>query len=194
VQFICAKKAKTPSYKSNLEVRPALMAPEPAAPRFDGPGIWAQNALMSVTFAALHYLALGFGFAGLFLRHFALKDALQPGGSLKRVFLGDALWGVAALLWITTGLMRAFAGLEKGTEFYLQSHWFWAKMGLFLGVFLLEMKPMTTLIRWRARKKTSLEVTDYAEARLILKLSHFEMILVFAIPFFAAIMARGGFR
>ena len=42
------------------------------------------------------------------------------------------MWGIAAALWLVTGLLRAFAGLEKGTGFYLASPLFWTKMGLFL--------------------------------------------------------------
>lgn len=145
---------------------------------------------MAATMAAIHYLALALGFAGLFIRGLALRDSLQ-GASLKRVFLGDNLWGVAAAIWIVTGLLRAFGGLEKGTPFYLQSHWFWLKMGLFLLLFLLEIKPMVTFIRWRIQKKTTLTADDFAVVRTLLKLNHVEAVLVVVIPFIAAAMARG---
>ena len=46
------------------------------------------------------------------------------------------MWGVAALLWLVTGLLRAFGGLEKGTQFYLTSNLFWVKMTLF-GIIVL---------------------------------------------------------
>src|SRR3546814_12900469 len=51
---------------------------------------------------------------------------------------------------LATGLLRAFAGLEKGTDFYLASHLFWLKMALFVAIVLLEIRPMLTFMRWRA--------------------------------------------
>ena len=54
------------------------------------------------------------------LRGRALARPLDEAG-LRRLFLADTMWGVAALLWISTGLVRAFGGLEKGSEFYLAS-------------------------------------------------------------------------
>jgi putative membrane protein len=62
-------------------------------------------------------LALGFSgilFRGIFLRDLkGLSD--QHLQSLKRLFLCDTFWGIAALLWLATGLMRVFGGFDKGT-------------------------------------------------------------------------------
>ncbi|MBK9514165.1 MAG: DUF2214 family protein [Flavobacteriales bacterium] len=80
---------------------------------------------------------------------------------LQAVFLADNWYGVAALCWVITGLWRAFGGLEKGSEFYLESHWFIGKMGLFALVFLFELWPMVTLVRWRIdRKRTPLALNQ----------------------------------
>jgi putative membrane protein len=97
----------------------------------------------SAIVAALHYLALGIGLPAVFLRGRALRAPLDDAG-LRRLFAADALWGVAALLWLATGLLRAFAGLEKGTAFYLHSRPFYLKMALFLAIVALEVWPMTT--------------------------------------------------
>jgi putative membrane protein len=40
---------------------------------------------------------------------------------LNDVFTADSFWGIAALLWIVTGLWRAFGGLEKGSDYYLHT-------------------------------------------------------------------------
>ena len=71
--------------------------------------------------ASLHYLALAIGLPAVFLRGRALKGPLDDAG-LRRLFAADSMWGMAAALWVATGLLRAFAGLEKGSAFYLQSH------------------------------------------------------------------------
>ena len=100
--------------------------------------------------AALHLLALGIGLGAIWARGRALRGTLDAPG-LNRLFYADNWWGVAALLWLATGLFRAFGGLEKGTEYYVNNWLFLTKMGLFLLVVALEIWPMVTFIRWRIR-------------------------------------------
>src|SRR5690606_41423659 len=75
--------------------------------------------------AAIHLLALVIGSAGIGIRAFALRRIDTDPGSLKTAFVGDSLWGIAAILWIGSGIWRAFGGLEKGTAYYLGSIAFW---------------------------------------------------------------------
>jgi len=79
--------------------------------------------------AAVHLLALGVGLGAVWARGRALQAPLDV-PTLRRVFYADTWWGIAALLWISTGLVRAFGGYEKGAVYYLHNHLFWAKMGL----------------------------------------------------------------
>jgi putative membrane protein len=109
---------------------------------------------------------------------------------LNEVFKIDNLWGLAALLWIATGLWRAFGGLGKGSHYYLHSNIFIAKMALFLLVFIIEIKPMVTLIRWRIRKRKN-ETIDFSSGRLLSRLSYIELGLIIIIVFLATAMARG---
>jgi putative membrane protein len=139
--------------------------------------------------SALHLLALALGLPGVFLRGRALKGRLDQDG-LRRLFAADTVWGVAAALWLATGLLRAFAGLEKGSDFYLRSHLFWLKMALFALVVLLEIRPMVTLIRWRAVVRTG-GTPDTSAARTLYHLNHVELALVVVIVFVASFMARG---
>src|SRR5262249_1343472 len=99
--------------------------------------------------SSLHVLSLALGLPAVTPRGRALPRVLDDAG-LRRVFASDNVWGVAALLWLVTGLLRTFGGLEKGGAFYLHSTLFWVKMGLFVAVVLLEIVPMVTFIRWRA--------------------------------------------
>jgi putative membrane protein len=139
--------------------------------------------------AAFHFLALGIGLPSIYLRGRALKGRLDPDG-LRRLFVADNVWGVAAALWIVTGLLRAFAGLEKGTAFYLASRLFWVKLDLFLLVFVLEIWPMVTFIRWR-RQVRSGQTPNTSRARTFYVMTHAEMALVVIIVFVATFMARG---
>lgn len=144
---------------------------------------------LSYLLAALHILTFGLGFYAIWSRANALKK-LKDASGLNEVFKADNLWGLAALLWISTGLWRAFGGLEKGSHYYLHSKTFITKMALFLLVFVIEIKPMVTLIQWRIKKSKN-ETIDFSSARSLARLSHIELGLLAIIVFLATAMARG---
>jgi len=144
---------------------------------------------LSAILSSLHLLALAIGLPAVVLRGRALRGPLDDPG-LRRLFAADAFWGVAAALWLVTGLLRAFAGLEKGTAFYLGSSLFWTKMTLFLLVVALEIRPMTALIRWRAARGRG-AMPDTSGARTLYVINHVEMAIVGIMVFVASFMARG---
>ena len=139
--------------------------------------------------AALHLLALGIGLGAVWARGSALRGRLDADG-YRRLFHADSLWGVAALLWISTGLVRAFGGLEKGSAYYLHNAAFLAKMTLLVLVLALEVWPMTTLIRWRVALGRGREVDPGPAATLAL-ISRVQAGLIVAMVFAATAMARG---
>jgi putative membrane protein len=100
--------------------------------------------------AGFHLLALGIGLGAVWARGRALTLRLDPAG-LRSVFLTDNFWGLAAALWLRTGLWRLLAGLEKDTAYYFHNHVFLGKMALFVTILALEIRPMITLIGWRRR-------------------------------------------
>lgn len=138
--------------------------------------------------AVLHLLALAIGIAAVHARGRALRRTTTS-ADLPEVFLADNWYGAAALLWIGTGLWRAFGGVEKGTAYYLDSHWFLGKMGLFALVLALELLPMITLIRWRMafRKRTAIALE---RAPLLARLSQAQVPLLVLMVLMAAAMAR----
>jgi uncharacterized membrane protein len=144
--------------------------------------------------SALHVLALALGFGAVFARGLRLRDLRkEPANAvaLRRLFQADNAWGIAALLWIVTGLLRVFGRLEKESDFYLRNGFFWVKMGLFALVFVLEIRPMMTFMAWRkarARGKDPVAGTDLSS---LVALNNAEVVLVVLIPFVAALMARG---
>jgi putative membrane protein len=149
--------------------------------------------MISAIMAALHLLALAIGLPSVYLRGRALRGPLDAGG-LRRLFAADSVWGVAAVVWIATGLLRAFGGLEKGSAFYLGSTLFWTKMGLLLLLLALETWPMMTFIRWRVETGRG-RIPDTRAARALFLVNHVEMALVILMVFVASFMARGfGFR
>ncbi|HEV8308538.1 MAG TPA: DUF2214 family protein [Methylomirabilota bacterium] len=145
--------------------------------------------MVSAIVSALHLLALPIGLASVFLRGRFLKGPVDV-ERIRSLFAADTAWGIAAGLWLVTGLLRAFGGLEKGTQFYLGSPLFWAKMALFAIVLGLEIWPMLTFIRWRAELRRG-QMPDTSPARALYLVNHIEMGLVVVIVFVASFMARG---
>lgn len=139
--------------------------------------------------ATLHLLALVIGSGAICVRAWSLRLASRP-DRLRTVFLADSLWGLAALLWIGTGVWRAFGGLEKGSAYYLGSTAFWIKMSLLGGILVLEVRPMTTLIGWRIAARRGGPV-DLARAPMLARISLAQVFLVAAMVVAATAMARG---
>lgn len=138
--------------------------------------------------AVLHLLPLAIGIAAVHARGRALRRTTST-ADLKNVMYADNWYGVAALLWVGTGLWRAFGGLEKGTEYYVTSHWFIGKMGLFLLVLVLEMYPMIMFIRWRRALRNGSPI-DLGPTRRLAALSIAQVPLLLLMVFMAAAMAR----
>ena len=144
---------------------------------------------VSAVLSALHLLALAFGLPAIVLRAVALRRAAEP-GALRRVLVADHVWAMAAVLWLVTGPACAFGPLEKGTAFYLASPLFYVKLGLFVLILLLEIRPMVALIRCRIALRRG-GAPDLPAAGLYATLSWIEAVLVVAIVFVASFMARG---
>jgi putative membrane protein len=141
------------------------------------------------TLAWLHLLGLGIGLGGVWVRARALTGAPDT-AALRRAFTADAFWGLAAVLWIGTGVFRAFGGFEKGTAYYLANLFFHAKMGMLGLVLVLEVWPMITLIRWRQAVGKGAPV-DTRPARRIATISYVQAALVVLMLLAATAMADG---
>jgi putative membrane protein len=149
--------------------------------------------MLRIALAVLHLLALGIGFGAVISRGQSMLEPLTD-ATLRRAFRDDTMWGVAAGLWFVTGLWRLLAGTEKATSYYLSNHVFFAKMGMFVLIFALELWPMITLIRWRRMRGLGLsseEVAQRQAARRIASISFVEAALVAFMVIAAVMMARG---
>jgi putative membrane protein len=156
-----------------------------------------ESAYWSAALATVHYLALGFGFWGISERTVAAKRASASPAMAREYFRlvlrGDNIWGIAAVLWILSGLLRAFGGYEKASEFYLKNGYFHLKMSLFLLVFAIEIGPMIRLIRARfgMRRYPDVIPLDGHQLRSIFRVGMIEIHLLTLIIALAALMARG---
>lgn len=146
-----------------------------------------------ITLAALHLLALGIGLGAILARWITLRRPLTQ-DSIRRVFHFDTQWGIAAILWITTGVWRWLGSVEKATSYYNANHWFWVKMGCLGLILALEVWPMVTLVRWRIALRQGATVDQLprlSAARGISAVSAVQAVLVVAMVVFAVAMARG---
>ena len=142
-------------------------------------------AVTAAVFSALHVLAMGIGLPGIVFRARALSR-----NNIKDALSADNAWGIAALLWVGTGLARLLGGFEKGTDFYLTSPAFQVKLGLLGAVLLLELWPMATLLWWRVQMSRGQPISQ-TWAPWFARISWVQVILVVLIPLAAALTARG---
>lgn len=139
--------------------------------------------------AALHLLALGIGLGSIFARGYAALH-LDPEKGIRGLLLADSFWGLSALIWIPTGLLRAFGGFEKGTAYYLDNTLFWVKMVLLIGVLALEIWPMVRLIKGRMQQRAGTAL-DTRAAKRIAVISYVQTGLIILMVLAATAMARG---
>ncbi len=139
-----------------------------------------------------HLLALGIGLGAVWARARAFRALAQgaDAGALNRALVADTWWGLAAALWLVTGLWRLFAGTEKVSAYYYNNHVFWTKMALFVAVFLLELAPMRLLIQWRISLRQG-TAPDVSQAGRWARISHVQVALVVLMILAATAMARG---
>ena len=64
-----------------------------------------------------------------------------------------------------------------------------AKMGLFVVILLLELRPIVALTRWR--REAARGMVDTAAPRHLGIISHIEAAIVIVMVFLASLMARG---
>lgn len=144
---------------------------------------------LRILLAALHLTGLGVGLGAVWARARGFRGTLDAPG-LRRLFAADSWWGLAAVLWIGTGLWRLLAGIEKPTTYYLHNHVFWLKMAALAAILLLEISPMVMLIKWRILAARGAPV-DVRRAPMFATISYVQAGLVLLMVVAATAMARG---
>jgi len=147
------------------------------------------GAMLRLTLAAIHLMALALGVGALLQRARALAAAERE-EQLKRVLFWDNLYGLVAAIWLGSGVWRAFSDVEKGPDYYLSNHVFWTKMLLLAVLLGLEGVAMVTFIRWRIcfAKKQPISLDG---KRRLLRIHWAEFWLVLGMIAMATLMARG---
>jgi putative membrane protein len=142
----------------------------------------------SALLSAVHVLALALGLGAVFSRGRALARPLDDAG-WRRLLAADNAWGIAAGLWVASGLARVFFG-GKEPGFYWRNGFFWLKLALFGLVFVLELTPMVTFMRVRSAQRRRAALPRFS-VEALRRINAAELALVVTIVFVAAFMARG---
>jgi putative membrane protein len=149
--------------------------------------------MLRVALAALHLFALAIGFGAVLRRSAALREPATA-NSVRRALRADIDWGIAAGLWIVTGLWRWLGGMEKEAGYYIHNSAFMGKMGVLILILALEVMPIIALTKWRSaisKGAAPESVGSGPQARLIATLSSLQAVLVVIMVILAASMARG---
>ena len=140
--------------------------------------------------AYLHYLAILLLFALLSVQLVLVKRALD-GATLRLLGRLDIGYFAAAFAVLITGFLRAVYG-AKGADYYFNAWPVYAKIGLFLAVGIISIKPTLTFIQWRrALDHDPAWQVPGEEQRRIRRLVSIEVHLAALIPLIAVIMSRG---
>jgi putative membrane protein len=138
----------------------------------------------------IHHVSV-FSLVGVIAAEFVLIAPGLGGQRLDQVSALDGAYGGLATLIILAGFARVIWG-DAGWQFYVFNWVFWGKIALFVAVGLLSVPPTIQISRWRREAKA--DPSFAAPAAGVARIRTFflaEFALLFFIPIFAAMMARG---
>jgi len=147
--------------------------------------MWSDAILAYLHFAAILTLVW------FLAKEWTLLRAGAPNIDTERLASADAGFGLAALLVLATGGLRAVYG-AKGWAFYAHNPAFHAKVTLFVIVGLVSIAPTLAFVRWRkARRADPGYIVAESEWKRARRFVIVELHLVALIPLAAVIMSRG---
>jgi putative membrane protein len=110
---------------------------------------------------------------------------------VHRLATVDRIYGIAALAVVLTGIARTWWGI-KGTGWYWHQPLLHLKLGLFIVVGLMSIKPTLMFIRWRKAVRASGALPAEAEVKTARRWVMIQAHIIAVIPLAAVFLARGG--
>jgi len=140
--------------------------------------------------AYLHFTAIFLLFAFLTVQVILIRQPLDM-RTVRLLGRMDIWYFSSAIAALITGFLRATLG-AKGADFYFNAWPIYVKIGLFLAVGLISVKPTMTFIRWkRMFERDAAWQVPAGEQASMRRLVMVEVHLAALIPVFAVIMSRG---
>ena len=145
---------------------------------------------MSAFLAFLHHIA-AFAFVTALVVEFVLiRDELTL-TTARKLPLVDFVAGASAGVVLVVGMFRV-GYFEKGSDYYLHSAPFIAKLSLFITIALLSVYPTITFLSWiKPVREGRIPVLSDGKRRALRAIIHAELALVVLLILCAALMARG---
>ena len=109
---------------------------------------------------------------------------------VERLAVVDRIYGIAAGAVLLTGIARTWWGV-KGTSWYWHQPLLHLKLGLFIAVGLMSIKPTVMFIGWRKRLASSGALPAPEEIRTARKWVMIQAHVIAVIPLAAVFLARG---
>jgi putative membrane protein len=142
--------------------------------------------MLEITLRYTHFICVFCIVACVATEFFLLKRSLIR-AEVSRIAAIDAVYGIAAMVLIIAGLTLALGNIGKPAIFYRNNPIFYTKLGLFLMVGLISIRPTIFFIKQRKGdpNESIIIPTHISKALLI------ELIILAIIPFFAGLMSHG---
>jgi len=140
--------------------------------------------MTEIVFRYIHFIGIMSVAATLVMQHLIFAPEVSK-KELKKIAFLDVIYWISIILTLFAGLMLLL-GVGKDVSFYLSNKDFHIKSTLFLIVILLAVYPTLFL---RKHKKSDEETIKMP--KVIIMLIRMQLLLVFIIPLFGVLIARG---
>lgn len=110
--------------------------------------------------------------------------------ALERLARVDLIYGIAAVAVLLTGLARVFWGV-KGVHWYAGNWLLHLKVGMFVLVALMSIRPSLTIRRWVRRLRSDGSLPEQTEIRHTRARIMGQAHVIALIPLVAVFLARG---
>lgn len=140
--------------------------------------------MTEIIFRYIHFIGIMSVSATLVMQHLIISPEITK-KELKKIAFLDVIYWISIGLTLIAGFVLLF-GVGKDVSFYMSNKDFHIKLTLFLLVILLAIYPTLFL---RKSKKSDLETVTMP--KVIIMLIRTQLLLVFIIPFFGVLIARG---
>ncbi len=138
----------------------------------------------------LHFIGIFLVVGSLFAEVWILKPNMSR-MQVRNLGMIDGLYGMASVITVTGGLILWLSDIGKPPEFYQVNGLIYLKLGIFILVGILSIYPTIFFIKQRQSKKNP-DGNEVIEIPVSIKrVVILELILVFTLPFWAALMAQG---
>ncbi len=138
----------------------------------------------------LHFVGIFLVVGSLFAESWILKSSMSR-TQIKQLGKIDGIYGLASIITVAAGLILWLSDIGKPAEFYQTNGLIYLKLGIFTLVGLLSIYPTVFFAKQRQSKShpNGEEVINIPKSIKIIMMV--ELLLVFTLPFWAAMMAQG---